>query len=75
MADIISAWQTMFIMILFIVPYIVPTIIAFNRQHPQRIPILLLNIFLGWTFVGWVVALVWSTTAFAATPPALPSSR
>jgi hypothetical protein len=23
-------------------------------------PIALLNLFLGWTFIGWVVALVWA---------------
>jgi hypothetical protein len=27
------------------------------------LPIFVLNILLGWTFLGWVVALVWSFTA------------
>ena len=40
--------------------YFLPAIIAFWRHHHQVVPILLLNLFLGWTFVGWVVALVWS---------------
>ena len=40
--------------------YFVPTIVALSRKHLQKTAIILLNIFLGWTFIGWVVALVWS---------------
>jgi hypothetical protein len=40
--------------------YFLPTIIALVRQKRNTIAILVLNLFLGWTFVGWVVALVWS---------------
>ena len=43
--------------------YFVPTIIAAIRQHHNGIPIFLVNILLGWTFIGWVVALIWSCTA------------
>ncbi len=40
--------------------YFIPTIIAFNRRKGNRNAILVLNIFLGWTFIGWIVALVWA---------------
>lgn len=40
--------------------YFVPTIIACYRNHARLPAIVALNIFLGWTFVGWVVALTWS---------------
>jgi hypothetical protein len=43
--------------------YFLPCIIAWLRNHHQGIAILLLNLFLGWTFLGWVIALVWSATA------------
>ncbi len=43
--------------------YMLPAIIAFNRRHRNRIAIVVLNILLGWTFLGWVAALVWSFTA------------
>jgi hypothetical protein len=43
--------------------YFLPTIIAIKRVHNNSVPILILNIFLGWTFLGWVLALVWSFTA------------
>ncbi len=40
--------------------YFIPTFIARKKQHIQKTSILLLNIFLGWTFIGWVVALIWA---------------
>lgn len=40
--------------------YVIPMFIALKRKHPQRFPIGCLNIFLGWTFIGWVVCLVWA---------------
>lgn len=43
--------------------YFVPTMIASMRGHKEQTPILLLNLLLGWTFVGYVIALVWSTTS------------
>ena len=40
--------------------YLVPTIIAWRRLHPNRNTIFILNALAGWTLIGWVVALVWS---------------
>ena len=40
--------------------YFVPTIIAFARSKRDVMSIFLLNLFLGWTLIGWVVALVWA---------------
>jgi hypothetical protein len=37
-----------------------PTILAFARNKRDTAAILLLNLFLGWTMIGWVVALVWA---------------
>ena len=45
--------------ILFFI-YFLPTGIALQRNHKDSTGIFLLNIFVGWTFVGWVVALVWA---------------
>ncbi|KAB0269035.1 superinfection immunity protein [Microvirga brassicacearum] len=42
--------------------YFLPTTVARARRHPQATAILILNIFLGWTFLGWVAALVWAFT-------------
>jgi hypothetical protein len=40
--------------------YFVPYIVARSRKHPQVTPILILNLFFGWTLIGWVGALVWA---------------
>lgn len=42
--------------------YFIPSFVAFRRKHKNRTAILILNIFLGWSLIGWVVALVWSFT-------------
>lgn len=43
--------------------YFMPTIIAMVRNKSNRGAIFLLNLFLGWTFVGWIVSLVWAVAA------------
>ena len=53
---------TLILAVLFL-PYFAPTVIALVRSHHQRWAILALNLFLGWTFIGWVIALVWSLTS------------
>ena len=40
--------------------YFLPAIIAFARSKRDAVPILVLNFFLGWTAIGWVIALVWA---------------
>ena len=40
--------------------YFLPTLIAFLRQHKNKLAIFLLNLLLGWTVLGWVASLVWS---------------
>ena len=49
--------------LLLIGAYMIPTVIAGVRNHHQTVPIALLNVLLGWTFIGWVAALVWSASA------------
>ena len=40
--------------------YLLPTIIAFRRHHPNRWLITAINVFLGGTGIGWAGALVWA---------------
>jgi Superinfection immunity protein len=51
-------------------PYFIPSIIAFSRVKANRFWILALNLFLGWTAVGWIVALVLAVNTDSVTPPA-----
>lgn len=51
-------------MLLFILAvYFVPWAVAASRDHHQRGAIAVLNLFLGWTGLGWVIALVWACAA------------
>ena len=40
--------------------YLLPIYEARANQHPNLAAIALVNIFLGWSLLGWVVAVVWA---------------
>jgi hypothetical protein len=42
------------------VMYFLPSIIALARGKRDIFAIFLLNLFLGWSVIGWVVALIWA---------------
>jgi hypothetical protein len=42
------------------VMYFLPSIIALARNKRDIAAIILLNFFLGWTMIGWIIALVWA---------------
>ena len=52
-----------FLIILFLAAYMLPTVIAAVRGHPNVMPIAIVNFFFGWTVIGYVVCLAWSFTA------------
>jgi Superinfection immunity protein len=54
-----DAWVLLFALV---VMYFMPTMIAANRHHHNALAISALNLLLGWTFLGWVIALVWACT-------------
>lgn len=43
--------------------YLIPALVAGTRRHHQVTAITLTNLLLGWTVIGWVVALIWSVSA------------
>jgi hypothetical protein len=45
------------------VMYFLPSIVGLARSKRNLGSIFLLNLFLGWTVVGWVVAMVWAVKA------------
>lgn len=45
-----------------IVVYFIPTIIAFSRGRRNKGAIFCMNFFLGWIFIGWVIAMIWATS-------------
>ena len=43
--------------ILSFVAYWAPTIIAVVRKVPNKGSVIVINLFLGWTVIGWIIAL------------------
>lgn len=50
--------------IFVILLYFTPSFIAIGRKHSYVLQITLLNALLGWSFIGWAIALIWSTTDY-----------
>jgi hypothetical protein len=72
-AQVAVAW----IIALLTVGYMLPWAVAATRGKPNALAIALINLLLGWTMVGWVVALVMACTSHqvvsqAAYVPAAP---
>ena len=43
--------------------YWLPTIIAIVRQTHSALGVFLVNLFLGWTGIFWILALIWALAA------------
>jgi Superinfection immunity protein len=55
--------------------YFIPLIVAWDRGHSHVLAIGVINVFAGWTLIGWVGALAWACTAYkpyVVTPPPPP---
>ncbi|OGS99801.1 MAG: superinfection immunity protein [Gallionellales bacterium RBG_16_56_9] len=50
-------------LILALLIYFYPGINAYTRKHHNAGAIMLMNLLLGWTLLGWIAALIWSATA------------
>lgn len=60
------AGDLIFLGIVFLIAgiiYIIPSIVAFRRDHPNRWIILVINVAFGSTIIGWGIALVWAMRA------------
>ena len=40
--------------------YLLPIGVAALRRHNALLDIMVLNLWLGWTLIGWLVALIWA---------------
>ena len=49
-------------LLIMLATYFLPTIIAIVRNKANLVGILLVNLFLGWSVIGWIVALVWAVS-------------
>lgn len=63
-----SIWSVLFIwddltsLVVLLSIYLFPTVIATARRHRNATAISVLNLLLGWTVLGWIVALIWAST-------------
>jgi RsiW-degrading membrane proteinase PrsW (M82 family) len=48
--------------------YFIPTWIAYEKSHPQRLWILVFNLFGGATIIVWIACLVWAVTYHSQDP-------
>jgi Superinfection immunity protein len=63
MQDTGNALFMLFMLAVSIGLYMLPAIWAWQRGHPQTMAIAILDLFLAWSILGWVIALVWAATA------------
>lgn len=52
-----AAW---FLFVFGAIAYFIPTIVAIGRKHASAGGIIVLNVLLGWSVIGWIVALAWA---------------
>ncbi len=55
--------ETLAPVFLLIFIYFIPSFVASARRHHNSTAIFMLNLLLGWTLVGWVISIVWASTA------------
>ena len=65
MDDALSIIRGFIFLLIALFLYFLPFVVARSRGMANRWSILTLNLFLGWTLVGWVVSLCWSVAGTA----------
>jgi hypothetical protein len=70
MSDEGAAVGVVLLLLFAVAIYFLPGIIAAARHKRNTVSIFALNLFLGWSLIGWVIALVWAL-AQDAPPPAV----
>jgi hypothetical protein len=70
-ADSSSSGAGAGLLILVFALYFLPTVIALVRKVQNVGPVVIINVFLGWSIIGWIVALA---MAFGSTTPSIPKT-
>lgn len=55
-----TSFAAILIFIFALLVYFLPTMVASSREIRASGGVFVLNLLLGWTFLGWVIALVWA---------------
>ncbi len=59
---IVGAILGLLALVVAAVIYFIPALIAHQNKKKNASAIFMLNLLAGWTFIGWVVAIVWAVT-------------
>lgn len=54
-ASLVAIWIALALIVLLL--YFLPTYVALRRKLPNKGAVIVINLFFGWTFLGWVIAL------------------
>ena len=47
-------------LIVAVLLYFLPTVVALSRGHLSALAIFFLDLFLGWTLIGWIAVFLWA---------------
>lgn len=68
MNDTASGLFFIIVLVFGVFLYFLPAVVAAYRQKRNAGAIAVLNLLLGWTVLGWIIALVWAVTEDAPAP-------
>jgi len=61
-AEILSIVMGLILLVMALALYMFPWLLAMDFKHKNLAGIGVLNFFLGWSLIGWVLSLVWAVT-------------
>lgn len=71
-ADVVGSLVLALAIPLVVGMYLLPTFVAVRRAVPDRGSVAVINVLLGWSFIGWVIALALAFRSRAARPAPSP---
>ena len=69
--DYLDSFDDGVVLVIFVtilVLYFIPWLVASKRNHNNEIPIFIVNFFLGWSGIAWVLSLAWAFSNDVSTP-------
>lgn len=60
MYEILGAFLLIITLMICLFLYMLPTLIAYYNKDKNTAWIFVLNLLLGWSTIGWIVALIWA---------------
>lgn len=66
MSDKLTQVELAILALIILTVYFIPAAVASSRKHKNTGAIFALNLLLGWTLLGWAIAMIWACTANVA---------